>query len=294
MIKKIKKICQNLISIEKKIKDIETFNYLKYSALNSVEKGINKNNFKNEIIISLTTYSKRIEEVYLVIESIFNQTLKADKILLWLDEVEFNEETIPNILKNQRKRGLEIRYCENIKSYKKLIPTLKEYQNEIIITIDDDVIYPINFIEKMYKIHKKFPEVVLCNIGREIPIGDNKVELEYKNWKYSENIMKSKKNIVPIGAGGVLYPPRCFYKDIIDKEKFQKLAPLADDIWFKAMTLKNDVKSMVINEINEYLEEIIILEKGQDIALYRKNIIENDKQIKEVFKEYNLLKNLKL
>lgn len=294
MIKKIKKICQNLISIEKKIKDIDTFNYLKYSALNSVEKGINKNNFKNEIIISLTTYSKRIEEVYLVIESIFNQTLKADKILLWLDEVEFNEETIPNILKNQRKRGLEIRYCENIKSYKKLIPTLKEYQNEIIITIDDDVIYPINFIEKMYKIHKKFPEVVLCNIGREIPIGDNKVELEYKNWKYSENIMKSKKNIVPIGAGGVLYPPRCFYKDIIDKEKFQKLAPLADDIWFKAMTLKNDVKSMVINEINEYLEEIIILEKGQDIALYRKNIIENDKQIKEVFKEYNLLKNLKL
>lgn len=288
MIKKIKKICQNLISIEKKIKDINTFNYLKYSALNSIEKGVNKNNLKNKIIVSLTTYSKRIEEVYLVIESIFNQTLKADKIILWLDETEFDEETIPNILKNQRERGLEIRYYENIKSYKKLIPNLKEYQNEIIITIDDDIIYPINFIERLYKNHIKFPNVILCNIGREIP-KNKKLILEYKNWKFTKNIKFPMYEIVPIGAGGILYPPNCFYKDIQNKELFQKLAPIADDIWFKTMTLKNGVKSMVIGEIDKYLKQIIVLEEAQDIALYKTNIKANNIQIKKVFEKYDIL-----
>lgn len=288
MIKKLKKICQNLLSIEKKIKDTDTFNYLKYSALNSNERGINKNNFKNKIVISLTTYSKRIEEVYLVVESILNQTLKADKIILWLDEVEFNEEIIPNILKKQRERGLEIKYCENIKSYKKLIPTLKEYSNEIIITVDDDIIYPIDFIEKLYKNHIKFPNVILCNIGREIP-KNKKLILEYKNWKLSKNIKLPMYEIVPIGAGGILYPPNCFYKDVQAKELFQKLAPLADDIWFKTMTLKNGLKSMVIDEIDKYLKQIIILEEAQDIALYKKNIKMNNIQIKKVFEKYDIL-----
>lgn len=288
MIKKLKKICQNLLSIEKKIKDTDTFNYLKYSALNSNERGINKNNFKNKIVISLTTYSKRIEEVYLVVESILNQTLKADKIILWLDEVEFNEEIIPNILKKQRERGLEIKYCENIKSYKKLIPTLKEYSNEIIITVDDDIIYPIDFIEKLYKNHIKFPNVILCNIGREIP-KNKKLILEYKNWKLSKNIKLPMYEIVPIGAGGILYPPNCFYKDVQAKELFQKLAPLADDIWFKTMTLKNGLKSMVIDEIDKYLKQIIVLEEAQDIALYKKNIKMNNIQIKKVFEKYDIL-----
>lgn len=288
MIKKLKKVCQNLLSIEKKIKDTDTFNYLKYSALNSNERGINKNNFKNKIVISLTTYSKRIEEVYLVVESILNQTLKADKIILWLDEVEFNEEIIPNILKKQRERGLEIKYCENIKSYKKLIPTLKEYSNEIIITVDDDIIYPIDFIEKLYKNHIKFPNVILCNIGREIP-KNKKLILEYKNWKLSKNIKLPMYEIVPIGAGGILYPPNCFYKDVQAKELFQKLAPLADDIWFKTMTLKNGLKSMVIDEIDKYLKQIIILEEAQDIALYKKNIKMNNIQIKKVFEKYDIL-----
>lgn len=288
MIKKLKKICQNLLSIEKKIKDTDTFNYLKYSALNSNERGINKNNFKNKIVISLTTYSKRIEEVYLVVESILNQTLKADKIILWLDEVEFNEEIIPNILKKQRERGLEIKYCENIKSYKKLIPTLKEYSNEIIITVDDDIIYPIDFIEKLYKNHIKFSNVILCNIGREIP-KNKKLILEYKNWKLSKNIKLPMYEIVPIGAGGILYPPNCFYKDVQAKELFQKLAPLADDIWFKTMTLKNGLKSMVIDEIDKYLKQIIILEEAQDIALYKKNIKMNNIQIKKVFEKYDIL-----
>lgn len=254
--------------------------------MNSKEIGVtNKKDL--ETVISLTSYSSRVYEVYLVIESLFNQSLKADKIILWLDENEFSNDTIPFTLRNQIQRGLEIRYCKNIKSYKKLIPTLKLYPNSTIITVDDDILYPLDFIENFVLNHKKYPNVVLCNIGREIP-SDKEKRKFYKNWEYAKRVNQPQKEIIPIGAGGILYPPHCFYKDILDEEKFMELAPSADDIWFKAMTLKNSVESMVLGDINKYLKKIVVLEEAQEIALFNENIKKNDEQIKKVFEKYGL------
>jgi hypothetical protein len=286
MIKKLKKIFNILLNLENIINSTSITNHLKYSAVNSKEIGIT-NNKESNLIVSLTSYSIRVLEVYLVVESLFNQTLKADKIILWLDENEFSDDTIPNILKKQTERGLEIKYCKNIKSYKKLIPTLKLYPNSTIITVDDDILYPVDFIENFVSSHKKYPNTVLCNIGREIP-NDKEKRKFYKNWDYADNFNQPKKEIVPIGAGGVLYPPHCFYKDILIEEKFMNLAPSADDIWFKAMTLKNNVESIVLGDINKYLNKIVILEEAQEIALFNENIRKNDEQIKKVFEEYNL------
>ena len=62
---------------------------------------LNNNNRKEKIIVSLTTYNKRINTVFLTIESIFEQTVKPDKIVLWLDKNEFSIDTIPSTLKNK-------------------------------------------------------------------------------------------------------------------------------------------------------------------------------------------------
>ena len=39
----------------------------------------------HDIIVSLTTYGKRIYEVAVTIESIMEQTMKANRIILWID-----------------------------------------------------------------------------------------------------------------------------------------------------------------------------------------------------------------
>ena len=43
----------------------------------------------NEIIVSLTSYPKRINKIKQTLDSIFNQTIQPDKILLWLSNSEF-------------------------------------------------------------------------------------------------------------------------------------------------------------------------------------------------------------
>ena len=70
------------------------------------------NNVSESITISLTTFGPRIETVYLTIESLMQQSLKADRIVLCLAKSEFSEAGLPTALKKQRERGLEILFCE--------------------------------------------------------------------------------------------------------------------------------------------------------------------------------------
>ena len=110
-------------------------------ALFSKELGINREKVcEHEVIVSLTTYGKRLYDVYLPIESIMQGSLKPNRIILWISE-DLKGKELPITLQRQQKRGLDIRYCKDIRSYTKLVPALKCFPNACIITIDDDLIY---------------------------------------------------------------------------------------------------------------------------------------------------------
>ena len=133
-------------------------------ALHSNERGVCDNSYfdDGQVVVSLTSYGKRIYEVYLTIESIMQQTIKPNRIVLWLEDG-LKDKEVPNLLERQQVRGLEIRYCKDIKSYKKLIPTLRAFPDDYIITIDDDVIYEFDVVENLPKSYKKMPGFVYAN-----------------------------------------------------------------------------------------------------------------------------------
>lgn len=246
-----------------------------------------------QLIVSLTTYNKRISEVYLCIESILHQTVSPTEIVLWLAESEFEYESLPTVLKNQEKRGLSIRFCKDLKSYKKLLPTLIEYTNCDIITIDDDFIYPRDFIENLLNTSKKYPNCVCYYRGARIKI-DRKEIQPYIKWAESEKEYTPSLLNFATGAGGVFYPNSCFSPSVSDINQIMSLAPTADDIWFKAMTLINNVKYVKVKSPYLFDYNFISLNNMQDIALYNKNVGQNrnDEQIKSVFMSYNLYPKL--
>ena len=50
------------------------------------ESGVTSHRYGDaDIIVSLTTYGRRIHSVYATIESLMEQTMKANRIILWLD-----------------------------------------------------------------------------------------------------------------------------------------------------------------------------------------------------------------
>ena len=184
------------------------------------------------LIVSLTSYGRRTEKVvFYTLLSLLRQTLLPDKIILWLDNDHWNENNLPNRLKQLKVNGIEFKFCEDFRSYKKLIPSLKEFPNDIIITVDDDVIYPPYLIERLYDSYLKNPAAIHACACREISVIDGKLQ-PYDSWK-SASIGSDK--ICPIGYGGVLYPPHSLSEETIKESLFMRMCPNADDIWFYIM-----------------------------------------------------------
>ena len=101
------------------------------------------------------------------------QTLKPNKIILNLstDEFQNKEKDLPKELLEKQNNIFEIHWVkENTKAYKKIMPTLELYPDDVIISIDDDIEYPLDFIEHIYNEYVSF--------GKKVPITSG----EYK-WK---------------------------------------------------------------------------------------------------------------
>jgi hypothetical protein len=248
------------------------------------------------IIVSLTTYGERIYTVHKTIESIMRQTHRANRIILWLDQEEFTLDTVPLVLMKMIDRGLEIKFCPNYKSYKKLIPTLEIANEGNIITVDDDMIYPLSMIENMYRTHLKHPDCVIFNYGTEITFNKDGQVLPYVLWTDSGDFTTPSYLYMGIGVGGILYPAGSLHGDVMDVSAFTDLAPRADDLWFKVMSFRNGTKQVQTNygpkvlNTNDFLNQYITIEDVQRERLGTANVInsENDIQLLSLMKAYNV------
>ena len=248
---------------------------------------------KKEVILSLTTYSKRTETVHKTISSLLSQTVCADKIILWLDEEEFSKDTIPHELAALQSKIFSVEFCENTKSFKKLIPTLEKYPDATVITFDDDFEYPPTIVESLLQYHKKYPSCIIGARGRVIRVEDRKIK-PYPDWQFIqlEHEMKSKTALLPIGYAGILYPSKSLHQDVFKKSLYQSLCPTADDLWFKAMAMLNNSETVIMPlSASAGMKPI---EGTQEDALYLTHNAgdANTKQMRAVISHYPELESL--
>lgn len=245
---------------------------------------------KKKVIASLTSYATRVQTVHIVIQALLDQTVKADEVILWLAEDEYESGILPEMLASLQEDGVTIAFCEDLKSYKKLIPTLKKYPNDIIITFDDDVYYRNDIIENLLNSYRKDPHIIHCMRGHKIRFRENGSIDKYANWEMCCEDFDAGFDIFPTGSGGVLYPPNCFHSDILNQDVFLSLAHDGDDIWFKAMSLKQGVMCKIVEQVDKKYIKLDYIEDSQNNALWKKNLIKNgnDPQIRAVFEKYGI------
>jgi hypothetical protein len=281
---------------DSKIKRIAYLNraqYLNDCVLHCDEMGITDKlgGGEHEIIVSLTTYGKRLYDVYLAIESIMQQTLQPNRIILWLGD-ELKGTDIPLTLCRQQKRGLEIRYCKDIGSYKKLIPSLIALPSAAIITVDDDNLYSFDLIENLVNAYKKNPLLIHCIRMHRMKLRNDNTLEKYLKWTMNCGLFDVSPLNFPTGVGGVLYPPHCFKEEVFNEKVFMDICKYADDVWFKAMALLNNVSSQKVFSHNKNGNDFLSNDNVQDISLWRINKTMNDIQLKAVFDRYHLYKKL--
>lgn len=172
----------------------------------------NDKNANEKIIISFTSWEKRISNVYYVVNSILNNTIKPDMIILNLAEQEFplKEKSLPMQLQELIKNeviGIQW-HKENTKAFKKFIHTMNNYPNDAIIAIDDDFLYPKDFIETFIAEHKKYPNNPLVGnvypfLGVNAHCGCASLIKKEHFGRYIEELLDD--NIIQIGTDDVFY-----------------------------------------------------------------------------------------
>ncbi len=245
----------------------------------------------NGIIISLTSFPQRMYEIHFTLYSLLTQSVKPARVILWLGTEQFpnGEKDIPEKVLKLKENGLEIKWHKNLRSYTKLIPALKQFPNNIIVTADDDIYYEKNWLEKLLKSYKENKNCIICHRAHKIKLSKNGIA-PYKKWR--KKIRSSKASYLNFltGVGGVLYPANCLYKDVLDENLFKELTPAADDVWFWAMAVLNKTKMVVAdNNIKKLTYVNPERERGltNEVTLFSSNKKGgNDLQIEKVLNYY--------
>ena len=265
--------------------------HLTYLTLHSQEKGVIEGlKEEPELIVSLTTHGRRLFEVYLAIESIMQGSMKPNRIVLWLSK-DIQGEPLPQTLMNQIKRGLVVMYTDDIGPYTKLVPALTDYPNSILVTIDDDILYPYDTLELLYSAYQKYPRCICANRIMDVTLDNQGQPASLPTWKELDNKERISRLNFFEGVGGVLYPPHCFTSEVVNQSVFASICPTADDVWFNCMAILSNT-SVVPADKHYFRFPLLINASVQDSALWRINnsnkITPNDKQLRAVMKKYNL------
>lgn len=202
------------------------------------------NDKSSKIIVSLTSFPAAIGFAIEAVKSLLKGSVLPDKIVLYLTFSQFGEEGLPvSLLKLSEENPIfEIRdYPDDIRSYRKLIPALNDFPEDIIVTVDDDVLYHKNLLKQLLKLHEKHPEAIIAHRAKKIHF-----RKAYKKWRkfrwYHFLFKRIYKDpmIMQTGVAGVLYPPHSLAKEMLDPSLFTKIAPTTDDLWFWAAAVLND------------------------------------------------------
>lgn len=172
----------------------------------------------------------------MTIESIISQSEKPMTIVLWLSIKQFpnKEKDLPQTLLSQKARGLQIRFVNgDIRSHKKYYYAFREFHDSLVMTIDDDILFPSDFLSNIYRESQEHPDNVIASFG-----------FRYQ-WSKSSNYFSIDSTPINGGdtgrdlffgsGGGTLFRPSSLISNLDTIENILSLCPTADDVYLNGL-----------------------------------------------------------
>lgn len=244
-----------------------------------------------KIVVSFTSYPARIGNISKVLNTIREQTIKPDKVVLYLAEKQFQERRLPKEVVDLIDGWFEVRWTiDDLMSHKKYYYAMKDFPDDIIITIDDDMMYKDYMISELLVGHRRFPNCIIAQRVHQITWkSDGSIE-KYEDW-YNVSfrfLNEPRMDLFATTGGGTLFPPHCFGKEVFNKDVFMDLCKYADDVWLKTMSIIYGIPVVLTREL--WADERIDSHVDKIETLYDKYNRDggNDNQIKLLIQRYGI------
>ena len=220
-----------------------------------------------DLTVSLTSIPSRLHVLPLTVRSLLSQSRPAKKIRLWLHHS--LELTLPEALTELRSEVFEIHFVGLTCSHRKLIHNWTAFPQDTVVTCDDDLMYAPDWLAQLHAQHLQQPGAIVANECRQISRNEAGDLLPYKQWPRLAYGASSERPLLPIGYAGVLYPPGTLDERVTDVDLFMRLAPKADDLWFRAMA---HLKATPVAHTNRPYPKAQPIVGSQRVSLLKTNV----------------------
>ena len=255
--------------------------------------GLNQDEYRDEkVIVSLTSYPDRFDKIFLCLKSLLLQDYKPDRIIVWLGS-DTQQSDITKEMLSLKEFGVEYRFDNilNLRPHKKYFYAIQEFPNDIVITVDDDSVYPENTISSLMKSYQKHPSAVSARRVHLMTYDKRGNLLPYRYWKYEyRKLREESKSLLAVGVGGILYPPHTFDTRAFDIEQIQALCLGADDIWLKCMELLRGVN---VVWVPSFFSHPPALTSKSSLGESNVGTGKNDRYLAQMAKAYGINLNLR-
>lgn len=194
-----------------------------------------KHELDGHLILSLTSHPPRFPTLHLTLRTLLNQSVSPDRLILWIAYQDLVH--LPKNVRGLERSGLEIRTCDDLKSFKKIVPALEQFPDSYIVTADDDLYYRRGWLADL--VQAALPgtnDIIAHTVRRPVYVGDKLATI----WDWDMNAVDAltqqpSDDIFPCTGAGALYPPGSLHRDTTDRTMFEQLSPTCDDSWLAWM-----------------------------------------------------------
>jgi hypothetical protein len=162
--------------------------------------------------------------------------------------------------------SLRFVFVRNTGPYRKLLPVLAECiesdSDTLIVTCDDDTRYAPDWLSRLLHHHRCTGGVVAFR-GHSMRLDpEGRALAPYALWQTNPDKGHFGLNNLPTGKDGVVYHPSCFDRSVLDVDTAMRLAPTADDLWFRWHTVARGVPCYLIDLGDRVFDDVPSFDEG--------------------------------
>jgi hypothetical protein len=238
------------------------------------------------VVVSLTSTSKRLfYKTDIAIATLLCQKFRPDRLILWLSD-ELKDTSLPESFYHLMNAGLEVHYRRDVGPHTKVVYALQEFSECLVVSADDDILYPSTWLSDLYASYQRAPHHIHCHNAHLMRKDEQGKLLPYRQWqKSSPGVLGPSHLLFALAGSGVLYPPGSLPPEVFNVEALMRLCPFQDDVWLKAMAL---LQGTLCQKVRAEWRKTYYIDGTQHEGLYKVNRYRNDEQLHATFGAYDL------